>query len=160
MKQLQKVPLDEKDRSIIKLLIEDPRTSVADIARVVGVQRDTVLYRIRRLEKKGLISKYHTIIDPQALGLSMFMLVLIKVAPVAGADIEEFVQKLIAHKKVTHVARLIGKYDYFVQVAAEDVIAFDSVLSNIKMIQPGIIADIETANIIDGLKTDDFSGLI
>ena len=65
-----------------------------------------------------------------------------------------------AHPHVTHVSRLLGRYDYFVQIAAEDVVAFDQVLDEIKAMQPGIIADIEIANIIDGLKTDDFSGLL
>ena len=90
---IAKVPLDEKDREILKMLVADPRSSVADIAREVGVQRDTVMYRIRRFETRGLISKYHTILEPQALGLSIFMLVLVKTAPVAGDVLEELPQK-------------------------------------------------------------------
>lgn len=160
MKKIQKVPLDEKDKAILKCLISDPRTSVADIARELNVQRDTVLYRIKRLESRGVVSKYHTIVDPQALGLSMFVLLLIKLTPVAGEEVQSFVKKLVTHKNVTHVSRLIGNYDYSAMVATEDVFALDMIIADIKAMQPGIVADIDVSNVIDGLKTDDFSGLL
>ncbi|NBV77540.1 Lrp/AsnC family transcriptional regulator [bacterium] len=160
MKKVKAVPLDEKDKAILTCLINDPRISVADIARELNVQRDTVLYRIKRLEQRGVVTKYHTIVDPQALGLSMFVLLLIKLTPVSGEEVQSFVQKLVAHKNVTHVSRLIGIYDYAAQVAAEDVFVLDSVIVDIKGMQPGIIANIDISNVIDGLKTDDFSGLL
>lgn len=159
-RQLKMVPLDARDKQILKLLAQDPRTSIADIAREVEAQRDTVAYRIERLERKGVISKYHTILEPQALGLSVFMLALIKLNPVSGEVAAQFVEKLVAHPNVTHVGRLLGRYDYFVQIAAEDMISFDAVLDAIKAMQPGVISDIELANIIDGLKTDDFGGFL
>lgn len=152
--------LDEKDRAILRLLVRDPQMQVADIAREVGVQRDTVVYRVKRMEKRGLIMKYHTILDPLALGLGVFMMVLVKLNPVSKSELEVFLGKLMAHKNVTHISRLVGKHDYLLQIAAEDILAFDAVLDDIKAIQVGLIADIEISNVIDGLKTDDFSGLI
>lgn len=155
-----KVNLDEKDRAILRLIVLDPRMQIADIAREVGVQRDTVMYRIKRMEKRGLIMKYHTILEPLALGLSVFMMVLLKLNPVSKSELDVFLQKLKGHKNVTHVSRLVGKYDYFLQIAAEDIVAFDGVLDDIKAMHVGIIADMEISNVIDGIKTDDFSGLI
>ncbi len=156
----QKIPLDSKDRAVLKVLMKEPRMAISEIARETGLQRDTVLYRINRMEKRGLISKYHLIIEPAVLGFPQFMLVLIRLKAVSPVESGVFIQKLRAHSRVTHVARLIGKYDYFVQVAAEHIQAFDSVLSDIKQINPGIIQDVEVAHIIDGIKTDDFSGLV
>lgn len=156
----KKVPLDEKDKKILHLLMNDPRISVADIAREVGAQRDTVMYRIRRFEKRGLIVKYHLIVKAQALGLNIFMMVLIKVAPVSRSEIDTFIQKLTAHKNVTHIGRLVGKYDYFLQMAAEDIVAFDTALDEVKALHEGLIVDIDISNVIDGIKIDDFSGLI
>ena len=157
---ITKVNLDEKDRNILQLLLKDPRTQIADIAREVGVQRDTVMYRIQRFEKRGLIAKYHTILEPQALGLNIFMMVLVKVAPVSRGEVDAFIKKLVAHKNVTHIGRLVGKYDYFLQMAAEDIVAFDRALDEVKALHEGLIADVEISNVIDGIKIDDFSGLI
>jgi Lrp/AsnC family transcriptional regulator, leucine-responsive regulatory protein len=155
-----KVNLDENDRAILRLVVRDPRTPIADIAREVGVQRDTVLYRIKRFEKRGLIVKYHAILEPQALGLNIFMMVLIKLAPVDKDALKDFLEKLVKHKNITHVSRLVGRYDYFLQIAAEDIMSLDVVLDEIKAIRQGLIVDMDISNVIDGLKTDDFSGLI
>lgn len=154
------VPLSDTDRIILKYLLKDPRASIADIARETGIQRDTVHYRIDRFEKRGLITKFHVIIDPMALGCEIFMLVLIKLAPLEKDIRNAFLKKLVKHKNVTHVSRLVGKYDYYIQMAATDIIAFDTALDEIKSFHTGIITEIEMANVIDGLKTDDFSGLI
>ncbi len=156
----QKVNLDDKDREILKILCRDTKASVADIARTLGVQRDTVKYRIERLEKRGLIIKYHTILDPHALGLEVFMMVLLKTHPVNREKLDTFIRELQTNAHVTHISRLIGPYDYFLQMAASDIEAFDLALDEVKRVGEGVIAEIELANVIDGLKTDDFSGLV
>lgn len=157
---MSRVNLDETDAKVLRQIIDDPRASIADIARNIGVQRDTVKYRIERFEKRGLVMKYHTILDPAALGCEVFMLVLIKTAPISRGVLQNFVERLQVHKNVTHIARLVGKYDYMLQMAAPDIVAFDAALDEIKSFETGIITEIELANLIDGIKIDDFGGLI
>lgn len=154
------VNLDEKDRKILHLLIEEPRISVADIARKVGAQRDTVIYRMKRFEKKGLILKYHIVIDSAALGLDIFMLVLVKTAPVSQPVLDEFVDALMKQKHVTHVAKLVGKYDFMLYMAAPDMAAFDKALTEVKSIQEGVVTEIEPIGVSEAYKIDDFSALI
>ena len=156
----KKVNIDKTDKAILHCLSIDTRASIADIARDIGVQRDTVSYRIERMEKRGLIMKYHTIIDPLTLGCDIFMMVLIKTAPVEKKVVDDFLSALVAHPNVTHVSRLVGKYDYLLQMAASDIIAFDEALDQVKAIQSGMIIETEISSIIDGLKIDDFGGLI
>lgn len=154
------VNLDEKDRKILRLLIEEPRISVADIARRVGAQRDTVIYRMKRFEKKGLILKYHIVIDSAALGLDMFMMVLVKTAPVNQAALNELIEGLMQHKNVTHVARLVGKYDFMLYMAARDIVAFDKALTEVKSLKSGVITEVEVIAVSEAYKIDDFSALI
>lgn len=154
------VNLDEKDRAILRLELKDPRIPVADIARELGVQRDTVLYRLKRLETRGLIKKYHVILSVSALGLTSFMMLLIKLSPVRKEAVDAFIDTLVAHPNVTHISRLVGRYDYLVQIAAEDIVAFDAVLDEIKTQHHDVIADIDISSVIDGPKIDDFSGLV
>ena len=129
-------------------------------ARRVGVQRDTVTYRLDRFEKTGLIQKYHVIIDPQVLGQPFFLLVLMALTPSDTHAAKQFVSKLATHPHITQISRLIGSYDYMLQVAAPDVHSFDSILDDIKSTQDGLIAKIDVFPIIEGIKTDDFSALI
>ena len=63
--------LDDTDRAILEVLLEDARTSQRALARKVGIAQGTVLNRLRRLEDLGVIKGYSVMLDPSALGWSM-----------------------------------------------------------------------------------------
>ena len=63
--------LDETDRAILEVLLEDARTSQRALARKVGIAQGTVLNRLRRLEEMGVIKGYSVMLDPGAVGWSM-----------------------------------------------------------------------------------------
>lgn len=60
--------LDDLDAEILRILAADARTSVADLARAVGLSGPSVAERIRRLETAGVIKGYTLIIDPAGFG--------------------------------------------------------------------------------------------
>ncbi|BAI81318.1 transcriptional regulator, AsnC family [Deferribacter desulfuricans SSM1] len=60
--------IDETDKKIINILIEDGRTSYADISKAVGMKPPSVIERIKKLEKEGIIEQYTTKINYKALG--------------------------------------------------------------------------------------------
>ena len=62
---------DEVDGLILHSLVDDARTSVAEIARKVGLSPPSVAERIKRLEEAGIITGYTATIDPRALGLEL-----------------------------------------------------------------------------------------
>jgi Lrp/AsnC family transcriptional regulator, leucine-responsive regulatory protein len=64
-------PLDVVDARLLKVLTEDARTSVAELARLVGLSAPSVSERLKRLEESGVIKGYAAAIDPAALGLPL-----------------------------------------------------------------------------------------
>lgn len=88
------------------------------------------------------------------------MHVLIKTAPLPQESLANLIKGLVQNRYVTHISRLVGKYDYMLVMAAPSLKVFDMALDDIKAIVPGVITDIELSNIMDGPKTGDFSGLI
>jgi len=56
--------LDDTDRSIIRVLENDARTSMRSIAEKVGVSLGTVSNRVKKLEESGIIKGYRVLIDP------------------------------------------------------------------------------------------------
>ena len=61
--------LDATDVRILNALVDDARTSIADLARSVGLSPPSVSERIKRLEEVGVIEGYTLTINPKALGL-------------------------------------------------------------------------------------------
>lgn len=62
---------DEIDVSILRILRDQPKTPVAEIARQVNVARATAQSRILRMEKAGAISGYGPDIDLPTLGYNV-----------------------------------------------------------------------------------------
>src|SRR4051794_6002957 len=60
--------IDKLDASLIKLLSEQPRVGLLEIARQLGVARGTVSARLDKLLKRGVITGFGPEIDPHALG--------------------------------------------------------------------------------------------
>ena len=63
--------LDETDVRLLRLLENNARLSLADLARTVSLSPQSVSERLRRLEDVGVLIGYTVRLDPRALGLSV-----------------------------------------------------------------------------------------
>lgn len=63
--------LDATDVQLLNALVADARTSIAKLARLVGLSPPSVSERIRRLEDDGIIEGYSARINPTALGMPL-----------------------------------------------------------------------------------------
>jgi len=86
--------IDDVDRSILNELLRDSRRSYRSIARRVGVSVGTVLTRIRRLEKSGVIKGYSAVLDHEKLGYQLTVLAEITVSKGKLLEMEEAISRL------------------------------------------------------------------
>jgi DNA-binding Lrp family transcriptional regulator len=63
--------LDETDVKILKALTLDARLSSRQIAKQCGVSIGTVLSRIKKMEKMGIIKGYSALLDHEKLGYEL-----------------------------------------------------------------------------------------
>jgi len=62
--------LDGLDKQILRMLMEDARKPVLEIARTVGISGAAIHQRLRKLEKSGVLVGSKFIINPRVLGYS------------------------------------------------------------------------------------------
>ena len=79
---LQSELLDEVNVRLLRELQRDPRASMAELGRRVGMSSPAVAERVRRLEEGGVIRGYRLDLDPAALGLPIAAYV--RIRPSAG----------------------------------------------------------------------------
>lgn len=63
--------LDETDVKILEILMLDARLSSRQIAKRCGVSIGTVLSRIKKLEKEGIVTGYSSMLDHEKLGYEL-----------------------------------------------------------------------------------------
>jgi DNA-binding Lrp family transcriptional regulator len=120
--------LDDLDRRLIALLQADARTSAADLARKLGVARTTVLARITRLERQGVVTGYtvRLAIDEAERGVEAY--VGISTEPRSARDVT---QRLAALPELRQLCSVSGEFDYLALLRAETPARLDALLDEI-----------------------------
>src|SRR5450755_2884052 len=61
--------IDAVNRRVLEELQQDPRLTMSELGRRIGMSSPAVTERVRRLEETGVIRGYRLELDPVALGL-------------------------------------------------------------------------------------------
>ena len=72
---------DPRNVDFLRLLGDDPRMGISELARRVGMSAPAVRERLARLEEAGVIVGYRLLIDPKALGYPICAFVRVRPAP-------------------------------------------------------------------------------
>jgi Lrp/AsnC family transcriptional regulator, leucine-responsive regulatory protein len=86
--------LDAIDARILNASMKDARSSIAELARVVGLSAPSVSERVTRLEEAGVIEGYTLVISPKALGLPIAAWLRIRPIPGQLHKVTEILQGL------------------------------------------------------------------
>jgi len=104
------VKLDLKDRKILYQLDLDSRQSLSRIGEKVGLHKNNVLYRIKRMQDEGVITNFWTTIDSYKLGYDVYRYYL--VFQYASQDVKnEIIEHFVNYKNSWVVDSLKGTYD-------------------------------------------------
>ncbi len=122
--QENQVELDLKDRKILYELDFNARQTASQIAKKVKLSKDTINYRIKRLENLGIIQGYYAVLDNSKLGYLNFR-VYIKYFEITNQKEQEIISWLVNNKKIGWVAKKEGNYDLAFLVWVEDVYEFN-----------------------------------
>jgi len=88
------VEVDELDRRILALLLEDGRVSCREIARELGISTSTASKRLKRLESSGLIRGYTALLDHEKLGYEITVITAVTVSGGRLIEVEREIAKL------------------------------------------------------------------
>ncbi len=110
--------LDEVDRRLVELLVEDGRQSVNALAKRANVSRATAYQRFAQLRARGVIRGFSARVDPTKLGLGLSALLLIRVEQPRWREVTS---ELLALPGVEWIGVTAGEFDFALVVRAKDV---------------------------------------
>jgi len=115
--------IDLKDRKILYELDLDCRQSNSQIGKKVGLGRDVVAYRIKKLQDEGIIKNFWTLIDTFRLGYNVFRIYL-NFQYVTLEIKKEIIQYFVDYKNSWVVASIKSEIDLDVVVWVKDIFEF------------------------------------
>jgi DNA-binding Lrp family transcriptional regulator len=126
---------DTLDRELLALLHVNARESAANLARKLGTARTTVLSRLSRLEREGIIAGYTVRLAQDVLNQGLQAFVGLTVQPKAGRNIEARLERM---PEVRQLCAVSGEFDYVLLLRAESAVRLNTLLDEIRNLE-GVI---------------------
>jgi Lrp/AsnC family transcriptional regulator, leucine-responsive regulatory protein len=117
--------LDVVNLRVLSELRANPRLSMSELARRVGMSAPAVTERVQRLETAGVIVGYRMDIDPAALGMPVTALVRIRPGP---GQLPKIAQAARETAQVVECHRITGEDCFFLKIHAPSIGELEDVL--------------------------------
>ncbi len=125
---------DEIDFQILKILQDDGRKPVAEIARQVKLASPSVHERISKLEQEGIINGYAAILDSKKLGKDVTAFIGIKINH-AISNGDTVIKELGKIDEILESHTVTGDEDILLKVKTENTTTLEQVITKIYSIK-------------------------
>jgi len=144
-------PLDEIDRTLLRLLMANSRMPNSRLALGANVAESTAHTRVAALVDSGVIQGFHADLDLVAVGLPIHSLILVRLHDDARPRLREEAHRISKCDGVLQVLFLAGQYDLAVRIAAATTEALRDFVVN-ELSRHLEIAGTETALVLEAVR--------
>lgn len=146
--------MDQVDRRLIELLLEDGRAAHQELSRAVHLSRPAVHERVRRLEQSHVITGYAARVDWSRLGLPVIAFVSLRFGGARCATVaDELREVAVPGAAICEAYRITGDYCMLLKVRAASTLALQDLLDAIREL-PGVVATQTTVALSTVLEGD------
>ena len=118
----------KNESQLLRLLQENSRRTISDLASELGLSRATVQQTMERLERKGVIQGYTIKINPHYQQQQVSACIMISVVPKKTADI---IRQIHKHPQLDMLCTISGQYDLIAKVTEATTEALDKSIDDI-----------------------------
>lgn len=130
--------LDDKDLQLLRLLQNDSKLTVKELAKEVNLSPSPVFERVKRLEQEGYIKKYAAILDAEKLNLGFTVYCQLKLKSNDSYLAIEFEREILEIEEVAECYSISGDFDFLLKVYVRDMKQYQNFVFNILGAVPSI----------------------
>jgi len=123
--RFSKLLLEDTNVRLLRELRDDPRISITQLARRVGLSPPTVRERLTRLEEAGVIAGWRLAVNPAALGYPLLAFIRVRPMPGQVARIPQLAQEI---PQIVECHRITGEDCFIMKVHFVAIDQLDAVL--------------------------------
>lgn len=132
--------IDELDRSILRVLSNKPRISAKDLAATFSVSAPTISSRISAMERAKVITGYRLLLDSALTGHFNYY-VLLYLNMLSKERLSAFTGYCKSQPNITYFIKALGEWDYELNIEAETVGQYRTLMMNLTKEFSDIIRD-------------------
>lgn len=112
--------LDKTDLLILKLLQENAKSTVKEIAEKVHLSTTPVHERIKRMEQNGVIKQYATLVDHTKVKKGLMVICYVSLKEHSKNAGTKFIKSINALNEVIECYNISGEFDFMLKVVEEN----------------------------------------
>jgi DNA-binding Lrp family transcriptional regulator len=120
--------IDNIDRKILRMLQENSKITNSYLSKQIGLSPAPTLERVRKLEKKGIISGYHAQLNLSKIGLGVSTFVLVSLKGHNKKNINIFLDKINKVNNVIECHHITGTGDFILKVVSENIASYQKLM--------------------------------
>lgn len=112
--------LDDKDLVILRLLQQNAKTTVKEIAESIHLSTSPVHERIKRMEQAGVIKQYAALLDPSKVNKGLMVICYVSLKQHDKGQGLKFIQIIQEMNEVIECYNISGEFDFMLKVVAQN----------------------------------------
>ena len=144
--------LDQKDKKILLMLMEDASRSMREISEVIDLSESAVRKRIKKIKDKGIIDKYTIKINSKFLhrDVQAFATIITR----KGEDFKRLLKDLKLYPECEELHLLAGRCGIIVKVNCKDMSELNAFIETCR--SRNEVADVESCVVLKPIKEGAF----
>lgn len=122
--------IDEKDAGILRLLQQNDRTTVKEMAEHICLSPSPTFDRQKKLEREGVIERYAAIVDYRKAGNRLIVLCFFQLKEQNSDYGSHFVGEISKIEEVVECYNTSGDYDYMAKIYLRDMDHYEDFINN------------------------------
>jgi DNA-binding Lrp family transcriptional regulator len=147
------LPLDEKDKAILRYIQSNAKATVREIAANVHLSATPVHERIKRMEEERVILQYATLLDHSRINKGLMAICYISLKEHNKKSGGKFIKTLSEMPEVTEFYIISGAFDLMLKIAVENMDDYYNFHVN-KLGQVENIAQVQSTFIMGTIKAE------
>jgi DNA-binding Lrp family transcriptional regulator len=133
---LTAISLDDKDVAILRLLEQNAKLTVREIAATIHLSPTPVHERIKRMEANGVIKQYATLLDHRKIQKGIMVICYISLKEHNRKIAKVFIDAVTGFTEVLECYNISGQFDFMLKIVAENMESYrDFYLHKLSMIK-------------------------
>ena len=142
--------MDDIDRRLLKTLQQDATLSLDAISDLAGLSRNACWRRIKALETSGVIQSRITLLDPDKVGLSLMVFIMVRTSEHTPQWQDQFRRATRSLPEILSVYRMTGDLDYLIRARVADMADYDRLYQRLTSKVP--LADVNASFVMEHIK--------
>jgi Lrp/AsnC family leucine-responsive transcriptional regulator len=122
--------VEDLDQRIVSLLSADGRLSFTDLGKATGLSTSAVHQRVKRLEQRGVISRYAAVVDYDQLDLPLTAFISIR--PIDPSQPDDSPDRLRGITEIESCWSVAGDESYILKVRVGTPVNLEDLLARIR----------------------------